>query len=82
MPMSLLRAEGETIRLNGSRADQELDRFLEIVRESPDARLDLRDCDHLHTGFLQIILAADLTISRPPTDPFLRGLLAGEVVDH
>ncbi len=82
MPVSLHRAEeGETIRLKGACAAEELDRFFKMVRENPEARLDLRECDYFHTGFLQIIMAADLAISRPPTDPFLRMLLE-ETRDH
>ncbi len=78
MPVSLHLAEkGETIRLRGSCAAEELDRFLGMVKENPDARIDLRECDYFHTGFLQIILAANLAISHPPPDPFLRGLLTG-----
>ncbi len=67
--------KSETIRLKGSCGVEELDRFFQMVKENPDARLDLQECTCFHTGFLQIILAADIAISRPPTDPFLRMLL-------
>ncbi len=78
MPVSLHREEkGETIRMRGSCPVEELDRFFEIVKENPGTRLDLRECDYFHTGFLQVILAADLAIARPPADPFLRMVLAG-----
>jgi hypothetical protein len=45
--------------------------FVAWLRATPDGRVDLGDCTHLHTGGLQALLRFRPEVSVPPRDPFL-----------
>jgi hypothetical protein len=42
------------------------------LRTTRDPRVNLRRCTHVHTAVLQCLLAAGVTVSVPPADPFLK----------
>ena len=57
--MSVRRGDdGATIVLDGRCAVEEAEPLLQLLQASPAACLDWRQCTHLHTAVLQVILAA------------------------
>lgn len=60
--MSVRRGEdGTAIILDGNCPVEEAEPLLQLLQATPTASLDWRQCTHLHTAVLQVILAA-----RPP----------------
>ena len=60
--MSVRRGEdGTAIILDGNCTVEEAEPLLQLLQATPTASLDWRQCTHLHTAVLQVILAA-----RPP----------------
>ena len=53
----------------------EAEGLLEWLQKKPKARIDLAACTHLHPANLQVLMAANATISRWPEDDSLRAWL-------
>jgi len=57
--VSVRRGEdGKAIILDGSCPVEEAEPLLQLLQATPAACLDWRQCSHLHTAVLQVILAA------------------------
>jgi hypothetical protein len=67
--------------LTGVVTVDEVERLTAWLRETPKAKLNLRRCNHLHTGAFQAIMRFRPKITAAPTDAFLAAqvlpLLAG-----
>lgn len=67
--------------LTGVVTVDEVEQLTAWLRSTPKARINLRRCNHLHTGALQALLFFGPKISAAPTDAFLAAqvspLLAG-----
>ncbi len=59
----------------------EVEQLAGWLRTTPRPRINLRKCNHLHTGAFQALLRFQPKVTAAPTDPFLAGqvlpLLAG-----
>lgn len=64
------------VHLNGVCAVEEAEQLLAWVLSHPGAKADLSRCEHLHSAVLQVLLASDLVVSRPPSQARLADLLA------
>lgn len=69
MPLQL---GSHTAVLNGVITVEDAEPLTAWLRATPVARVNLRDCTHLHTAALQALLAARVKVSVLPTDVFLR----------
>ncbi|MEV0565987.1 hypothetical protein [Dactylosporangium sp. NPDC050588] len=54
---------------------EEVEELVAWLRRTPEARLDLRNCNHLHTAAFQAILAFGPKLSATPVDSFLTAQL-------
>jgi hypothetical protein len=61
-----------TAVLHGTVTVDEAEPLASWLRGTVAARIDLHDCDHLHTSALQALLAAGVQVTAAPTDAFLR----------
>ncbi|MFF5227943.1 hypothetical protein [Dactylosporangium sp. NPDC000521] len=50
---------------------EEVEELVAWLRRTPEARVDLRNCNHLHTAAFQAILAFGPKLSATPVDSFL-----------
>jgi hypothetical protein len=67
-----LQLGSRTAVLEGVVTVEEAEPLADWLRRTSAPRVNLRKCTHLHTAVLQCLLAAGVTISVPPADPFLR----------
>lgn len=67
-----VRLSNRTAVLEGVVTVEETEPLTAWLRTTPTARVNLRDCTHLHTSALQALLAARVKISSQPADVFLR----------
>jgi hypothetical protein len=78
LPLELHEASGT---LTGVVTVDEVEQFTAWLRATPKAKLNLRRCNHLHTGAFQAIMRFRPKITAAPTDAFLAAqvlpLLAG-----
>ncbi|MBX9749219.1 MAG: hypothetical protein K5Q68_06340 [Roseococcus sp.] len=72
MPMM---TDGPLARLSGAVVIEEAEALAEWLRATPDAALDLSECQGLHSAVLQVLLAAAPRLLAPPPDPWLAALL-------
>jgi hypothetical protein len=70
-----LMMDGAQARLSGQIAIEEAEALADWLRTTPDAALDLSECQGLHSAVLQVILAGTPRLIAPPPDPFLAALL-------
>jgi hypothetical protein len=68
MPIKLGK---QTATFSGAVRIEDVDGLVAWLRETPKPSVNLRRCTHLHTAVLQSLLAAGVTVSGPPVDPFL-----------
>ena len=68
MPLEL---HDTTATLTGVVTVDEVEQLAAWLRDTPKGRLNLRRCNHLHTGALQALLLFRPKISSAPTDAFL-----------
>lgn len=61
-----------TATFTGAIRIEEVDELAAWLRTTPEPTVNLRRCTHLHTAVLQCALAAGVSVSSPPEDPFLR----------
>ncbi|GAA4656996.1 hypothetical protein [Kineococcus glutinatus] len=69
MPLQLGR---RTAVLTGALVVEDAEPLATWLRATGEARVDLADCEHLHTAVLQALLAARVKVGAPPADAFLR----------
>ena len=75
--MSVRRGDdGATIVLDGRCLVEEAEPLLQFLQASPAARLDWRQCTHLHTAVLQVILAARPQLIGPCGDAWVQRWVA------
>ena len=70
MPLEL--GEG-TATLTGVVTVDEVEELASWLRASVKPKVNLRRCNHLHTGAFQALLLFRPKVSAAPTDPFLAG---------
>jgi hypothetical protein len=66
-----LELHDTTATLIGVVTVDEVEQLAAWLRDTPKGRLNLRRCNHLHTGALQAMLLYRPKISVAPTDAFL-----------
>ena len=57
--------------LSGVVTVDEVEQLATWLRATPRARVNLRHCNHLHTGAFQAMLRFRPKVTAAPTDPFL-----------
>lgn len=57
--------------LRGVCAVEEAETLLAWLNDTPGARINMKECEHLHTAVLQVLLAAKPPLSAPPQNEFL-----------
>jgi hypothetical protein len=72
MPIEYTR---ELARLAGKCTINEANAFHEWLQQHPRGQVDLRQCEHLHMGILQLLMAAKPGIAAAPENRFLQHLL-------
>ena len=70
-----------TATLTGSVTVDEVERLAGWLRTTAKPRINLRRCDHLHTGAFQLLLRFRPRIAAAPTDPFLAGQVLPMLAD-
>ncbi|GAA0709139.1 hypothetical protein Drose_21470 [Dactylosporangium roseum] len=70
-----LELRERTAVLSGVVTVEEVEELAAWLRRTPEAGLDLRNCNHLHTAALQAILAFAPKITAVPDDSFLSARL-------
>lgn len=50
---------------------EEAEPLLQWLQDQPRAKIKLKECTHLHTAILQVLLAANAAVTLPPQDPEL-----------
>jgi hypothetical protein len=76
-----LLTDGPLARLSGQIVIEEAEALAEWLRATPDAALDLSECQGLHSAVLQVILAGAPRLISPPPDPFLAALLPNPMAE-
>jgi hypothetical protein len=72
--------DGATIVLDGRCPVEEAEPLLQLLQASPAACLDWRQCTHLHTGVLLVILAARPLLIGPCGDAWVQRWVASNVL--
>jgi hypothetical protein len=52
-------------------AVEEAETLLMWLHDNPDGRVNMRDCQHLHTAVLQVLVAVKPILSAQPQNEFL-----------
>ena len=79
--MSVRREDdGTTIVLDGHCPVEEAEPLLQFLQATPAACLDWRQCTHLHTAVLQVILAARPPLIGPCGDAWVQRWVAANAV--
>ncbi len=68
MPLSLRESSAS---LSGVIAVDDVERLVAWLRATPEGRVNLRNCTHMHTGAFQALLLFRPKITVAPADPFL-----------
>ena len=69
--MSVERIGPDMLRLSGRCSSNDAETLLAALLETPDARVDWRDCDSAHTAVIQILMASQVALEGPPRGAFL-----------
>jgi hypothetical protein len=69
--VSVARGDDGIILLKGDCPVEDAEPLLQLLQQSPAARLDWGDCTHLHTAVLQVVLAARPKIVTPCGDAWI-----------
>jgi hypothetical protein len=79
--VSVRRGEdGTAIILDGNCTVEEAEPLLQLLQATPVACLDWRQCTHLHTAVLQVILAARPPLIGPCGDAWFQRWVASNAV--
>jgi hypothetical protein len=76
--MSIALNEG-SVCLSGRRGAEDAPLLLAMLRENPDAPVDLSACEEAHTALVQILLVARRRLAAPPASGFLRRWLVPQL---
>ncbi len=58
------------IVIDGIVGPEDIDFLFELIRDHPEAEVDLAACDHLHTAALQLLLLAKCPVIAMPKSTF------------
>lgn len=50
---------------------EEAELLLQWLQDQPGGKVKLKECTHIHTAIVQVMLAAKVIVMLPPTDPDL-----------
>ncbi len=50
---------------------EEAEPLLQWLQDQPRAKIKLKECTHVHTAILQVLLVANPAVTLPPQDPEL-----------
>ncbi|WP_433090143.1 hypothetical protein ACQP2P_21010 [Dactylosporangium sp. CA-139114] len=78
----MLELHERTAVLSAAVTVEEVEEFVGWLRRTPRARVNLRNCNHLHTAAFQAILAFRPKISAAPVDAFLATQLLPVLSPH
>ena len=76
--MTVRRHENGTITLDGECCGEDAEPLMQMLLETPAARLVWPRCGHLHTAVVQVILAAKPALAGPCGDPWVRQWIPAE----
>ncbi len=62
----------QTVHLEGVCSVEEAEELLAWLHKHPKGRVHMKECRHLHTAVVQVLLCARRPIAAPPEAPFLR----------
>jgi len=74
--MTVTRRDAESIVLEGTCGAEDAEALLQMLIETPVARLDWRPCNQLHTAVAQIVLAAGPAVQGPCGDAWVEKWLS------
>ena len=69
--MTVTRRDADCIVLEGTCGAEDAEALLQMLIETPGARLDWRPCNQLHTAVAQIVLAAGPEVQGPCGDAWV-----------
>ncbi|MET0026914.1 MAG: hypothetical protein ABW101_04705 [Candidatus Thiodiazotropha sp.] len=61
--------------LDGICAIEEAETLLEWLLENPKGKLNLKQCEHMHTSILQVLMAVGPSLSAPPANEQVKALI-------
>jgi hypothetical protein len=70
------RDDGSTVILDGNCPVEDAEPLLEFLQATPGADLDWRQCSHLHTAVLQVVLAGRPRLIGPCGDDWIERYVA------
>jgi hypothetical protein len=71
-----VRFRGNTAYLRGTCTVEDGEPLLAWCLEREAPRVNLKECRHLHTAVLQVLLVAEARLATPPEDAQLREIIA------
>ena len=74
--MTITRRDAESIVLEGTCDAEDAEVLLQMLIETPVARLDWRPCNQLHTAVAQVVLAAGPKVQGPCGDAWVEKWLS------
>ena len=80
--MTVTRRDAESIVLEGTCGAEDAEALLQMLIETPAARLDWRPCNRLHTAVAQIVLAAGPGFEGPCGDAWVEKWLSRGTSDR
>jgi len=69
MPIKFIDA---VARFEGQCRLEEANLLFEWLEQNPGAKIDMADCEHIHTALMQILMVAKPEVLAPPAHQFLR----------
>ena len=69
--MTVTRRDPESIVLEGMCGAEDAEALLQMLVETPGARLDWRPCNQLHTAVVQVVLAVRPAVDGPCGDAWV-----------
>jgi len=69
--MTVTRRDAESVVLEGTCGPEDAEALLQMLIETPGARLDWRPCNQLHAAVAQIVLAAGPEVQGPCGDAWV-----------
>ena len=77
--MSIVYKETNVI-FEGICSSEQAEKLREWLEMNPKGLLDFKNCQHIHSSVLQVLMAAHSVISVPPDDPYLRDWVMPSIV--
>jgi hypothetical protein len=83
MAVNLTETESrKLIVIDGIIGMEDIDLLLALLRDHPEADIDLAACEHLHTAALQLLLLAERPVIALPESTFWRHLFNAKEKKH